>query len=388
MKKHITPQNLFIHTLLANTIEKKDDFLLFSLYDEQTNQLAVAFERNKKDFRQIHPTDESTLADETVLSRVEEYLEKPNFFLTINDGTQVETIRVEKGKVKRSSEPRQNQILKTAEWAVGKTTHLDPNTAAPLLQAIGLMTPDGEIKAPLRKKFKQVNHFLEQVSPLLKQTSTKKPFTVIDCGCGKTYLGFVLYWYIRKVLKLKARFYGIDVDEKLIHQSRQRAEQLHLPNMHFECNAILQGDIPQSPDLLVSLHACDTATDEALAAGVAAKAKHIIAVPCCQKEISNQIQEIPGYPLAKKHGIFAHRFGDLLTDMLRSLFLEAQGYTVTAGEFVSPIETPKNLMIRASRGNHHQDYRREEYKVFKHLYKISPSIDLFLLEREASAIYQ
>ena len=166
------------------------------------------------------------------------------------------------------------------------------------------MTQDGEIKAPMRKKFKQVNHFLDQVALLLKPQDSKKPFVLADCGCGKTYLGFVLYWYIRKILKMPARFFGVDISEKLIQQNEKRAQKLSLPDMQFECSPILQSNIPDAVDLLVSLHACDTATDEAIAAGVAGRARHIVVVPCCQHEIANQIQEIPMYPLSGKHGIF------------------------------------------------------------------------------------
>ena len=282
--------------------------------------------------------------------------------------------------LRETVEPR-SAPLKQPLWSIGKATHLDPNEAAPLLRVIGLMTPEGEIKAPMRKKFKQINHFLELVSPLLREPSASPAYTVVDCGCGKSYLGFVLYWYLKRVLKRPSAFVGIDISEKLIDQCRERADRLSLCEMRFQCSTIIDADFPKSIDLLVSLHACDTATDEAIACGVVENAGHIVVAPCCQHEIAGQLSGVPMYPLAR-HGIFIQRFGDLLTDMLRALFLEANGYGVTAGEFVSVEETPKNLLLRASYGNSSTQKRSQEYEAFKKYYRLSPSIDVFKSERE------
>ncbi|MDX9753985.1 MAG: SAM-dependent methyltransferase [bacterium] len=333
----------------------------------------------------IQPPRPGFLLEPEVLPFIQQGIQEGGTWVIVEEETTITRLGLKGNAVTRDVEKRKEPRLKTAAWAVGKSTHLDAEEAAPLLKAIGLMTPEGEIKAPMRRKFKQVNHFLDQISPLLKQRNTSKPFTLIDCGCGKTYLGFVLFWHLRRTLGIPARFFGVDVAEKLILQNQQRANQLGLDGMDFVCSTIQAAPFPNQPDLVVSLHACDTATDEALAAGVGMRARHIVAVPCCQHELAQQIQDVPRYSLSGKHGIFVHRFGDLLTDMMRALFLEAQGYVVTAGEFVSPIETPKNLMLRASRGNPLQDKRREEYAAFKAFYKINPSLDQFCAEREALA---
>jgi len=149
--------------------------------------------------------------------------------------------------------------------------------------------------------------------------------------------------------------------------------------MQFECASNREAKLPEDIDLLVSLHACDTATDEALALAVARRARHIASAPCCQHELAGQIESIPHYPLTK-HGLFKHRFADLLTDMMRCLFLEAHGYSVTVGEFISVEETPKNLLIRAKQGNRNCAQRLAEYESFKKHYGISPAIDNLLLE--------
>ncbi|MBI1390547.1 MAG: methyltransferase [bacterium] len=309
-------------------------------------------------------------AAETALKMLTEHGSR----LTIDDGRQAVRLGVQKGKLTRETLPSQAAELKTPMWAVGKATHLDPREAAPLLQTIGLMTPEGEIKAPMRKKFKQVNHFLDLMAPILKRESPNKVFTLADCGCGKSYLSFVLFWYLRRVLNRNARFYGADTSENVIEESRRRAEQLQLDDMRFECAAIREAQLPDQIDLLVSLHACDTATDEALAAGAARGARALAAAPCCQHEFARQIQSAPHYPISR-HTLFKHRFADLLTDMARSLFLEAHGYTVAVGEFVSVEETPKNLLLRAELGNANAEQRAREYQRFKEAYGVSPSID-------------
>ncbi|MFB3785143.1 MAG: SAM-dependent methyltransferase [bacterium] len=302
----------------------------------------------------------------------------------IDDGYNITRVALRGGSILREILDRTAEAsgLKEPLWAVGKATRLDPRQAAPLLKSIGLMTPEGEIKAPMRRKFKQVNHFLELLAPLLKQTTGHAPLTLADCGCGKTYLGFVLYWYVRRVLNRPARFYGIDLSEKLIRDCERRAAEMGLKDIEFQCAPIRRAEIPGRIHLLISLHACDTATDEAIALGVAREAEHLAAAPCCQQELAGQIGGVPQYPIVR-HGIFKHRFADLLTDMARALFLESQGYTVTAGEFVSADDTPKNLLIRARRGNPHAARRRKEYETFKQYYHIDPSLDHFLQELEA-----
>ena len=234
----------------------------------------------------------------------------------------------------------------------------------------------------MRKKFKQINHFLDLLSLLLEKNNDAKPYTVVDCGCGKSYLGFALYWHIVKTLKRKASFWGIDSSEKLIRDCQAKAEQLALPNMAFQCSPILKAEFPSRADLVISLHACDTATDEALACAVVHSARHIAVAPCCQHELAAQIKGAPMYPLSK-HGLFKQRFAELLTDMARALCLEAHGYAVAASEFIGAEETPKNLLLRASRGNAASEQRRREYAAFKEFYRIAPSLDSMILEKEA-----
>lgn len=379
-------QELFLRSSLAGAIEKgtENSSLTLTRDSGHTVLLQMTFEADEPLLRCEYPQKGQTihLTPEEAVTLALQHLAEPGTDLVTDDGEKKVQWILRGDKVVRETVQPDAPILKNPLWSIGKATHLDPNKAAPLLKAIGLMTPEGEIKAPMRRKFKQVNHFLDLMIPLLKTEKASGSFTLVDCGCGKSYLSFVLFWYLRKVMKKPAVFYGVDVSSKMMERSRGMAQDLGLPEMEFQCSRILEANLPDKIDLLVSLHACDTATDEALAQGVAHRARNIVCVPCCQHEIADQIEGVPMYPL-KKHGIFTHRFGDLLTDMLRALFLEAHGYAVTAGEFVSAEDTPKNLMLRAVIGNSAQHRRYEQYQEFKNYYRVSPSIDFFLHELEA-----
>lgn len=372
-------QTLFLRSLLDNAITQQNGLLLITLFNTQKSPISQ-FQSESAEVEFICATNDEAISRDAVTDVILAQCEDGES-LILDDGAKAVRLTLANNKVTRETLASTTQSLNTAKWAVGKSTHLDANQAAPLLKAIGLMTPDGEVKAPMRKKFKQVNHFLELMAPMLDAPGLGKVFNIVDCGCGKSYLGFALVWYIRNVLKRKAAFVGIDVSDNVIQQCRSRAQTLGLSEMRFQCASMREANWPNPIDLLTSLHACNTATDEALACGAARQAKRIVAVPCCQQELAKQITSAPQYPIPR-HGLFKQRFADLLTDMARSLFLEAQGYRVTIGEFVSVEESPKNLMLRAEKKSENNPQREAEYQSFKSFYKISPLIDTLLIEQQ------
>ncbi|MGI6456713.1 MAG: class I SAM-dependent methyltransferase [bacterium] len=382
----LTPtQDMFLRSMLSGIIQKAEGNLDFSIVASDTERMEIQIS-GQKDGTSVFcefPQEKKSLHVLTgeLQDFIIRHLADGRHLLWVDEGDKITQIALRENRVLRETLEKRPDVLKNPLWSVGKVTHLDPNQAAPLLKTIGLMTPDGEIRAAMRRKFKQVNHFLDLMIPILKGAGKGGTYQLVDCGCGKTYLGFVLFWYLRRVLNVKAAFLGIDVSEHLIEKNQKQAQQLGLSEMKFQCSRILEAELPKRVDLLVSLHACDTATDEAITCGVISHARNIVVVPCCQQEIAGQLEGVPFYPL-RRHGLFTQRFGDLLTDMLRALFLEAQGYNVTAGEFVATEDTPKNLMLRATLGNNQQPQRMAEYQEFKNFYKIAPSLDLFLQERE------
>ncbi|NMA65923.1 MAG: SAM-dependent methyltransferase [Clostridiaceae bacterium] len=229
---------------------------------------------------------------------------------------------------------------------------IKPGKADDLLKAIGIMVDNGKIKNDMIRKYNQIDHFVELLEPMLRELSKdKNELRIVDCACGKSYLSFVLNYYLREVMKINCRFMGIDISQGVIDSSQQIARKLKYHNMKFivgDIRTLLyqdeSGKVSQ-PDLVVSLHACDVATDYAMAYGIRNKARGIVAVPCCHCELLNQYSYEPFKDIIK-HGIFKARLADVLTDGLRCMILEAFGYTVSAVEYVSPLDTPKNLLIR------------------------------------------
>lgn len=229
---------------------------------------------------------------------------------------------------------------------------IKPGKADNVLKAIGIIADNGKIKNQMIRKYNQIDHFVELLEPMLKELiKDRKELNIVDCACGKSYLSFVLNYYLRDVLKINCRILGIDIFDDVIESSRQIAQSLGYRNMTFKRGNIRalsfeddKGEQLQ-PDLIISLHACDTATDYALAYGIRNKARGIVAVPCCHSELLNQYSYEPFADIIK-HGVFKARLADVLTDGLRCMVLDAFGYDVSVVEYVSPLDTPKNLLIR------------------------------------------
>lgn len=229
-----------------------------------------------------------------------------------------------------------------------------PGQADKLLREIGIMADNGKIRNDRIRKYNQIDHFVELLVPLLETLGReKRELFIVDCACGKSYLSFVLNHYVREVMHRNARFLGLDIAEGVIDASRETAKRLGYRNMEFHCGDLREllvedgGPVDRVPDLVISLHACDVATDYALAFGMRNRAKAIVSVPCCQHELVNKIRTTGPMAEILRFGPLKARLADTLTDGLRCLMLEAGGYEVSCVEWVSPLETPKNLMIRA-----------------------------------------
>ena len=249
--------------------------------------------------------------------------------------------------------------------------------APELLKEIGIMTKDGKVKNDMIRKYNQIDHFIEVVEPILKNMDPNEPLTIMDCACGKSYLTFVLNYYIREVMKRSCYFIGIDYSEGVIKSSIERAERLGYRNMEF-IQEDLRTYVPSRKiDMVVSLHACDIATDYAISAAIRAEAGSMVIVPCCHKEMIDQIDAEDLAPLYK-HNIFRARLNDLLTDSLRSLFIESYGYEVSALEYISPLDTPKNLMIRAVKTSPENAEARKQYQDMKKFFNVSPTMENYV----------
>lgn len=272
-------------------------------------------------------------------------------------------------------------IEKNTTATVGERQYLiAPPKANDLLKEIGIMGQNGKIKNDMVRKYNQIDHFVELISDYLKKLDGK--IEVLDCACGKSYLSFALNYYLKDVLKKDCHVTGVDYSEIVIEASRKSAKNLGYNNMTFVKADLTTYTPERKPDVVISLHACDTATDMAIGAAINAGAKAIFAVPCCHKELLGQYSYEPFAPLLK-YGIFKARQADLLTDSLRCLLLEASGYSVTAQEYISPVETPKNLLIKAFKDGKNAKKATREYYELKKMLGINPKLEtLIKLEAE------
>ena len=248
-----------------------------------------------------------------------------------------------------------------------------------LLKEIGIMSKDGKIKNNKIRKYNQIDHYVELLEGVLDSLPKNKVITILDCGCGKSYLTFVLNYYLTEIKRRKCKFIGLDISEGVINSSKEMAKNLGYRNMEFHAIDIKMYKPKEKINVVMSLHACDTATDMALALGIKLESDCIIAVPCCHRQMLSQYNYEP-FEGVTKHGILKARLADVLTDGMRSMMLEAKGYDVSVVEYISPLETPKNLMIRALKTSDENYDLMSEYLNLMSSLNVYPALYEFLNE--------
>ena len=222
---------------------------------------------------------------------------------------------------------------------------LDTPSSYGFLKALGLMDESGKIKPSKYDKYKQINRYLEFIADC-SDALTSDPIRIIDFGCGKSYLTFALYHYLTEILHKKVEVIGLDLKADVIAFCNRLAEELGYEHLHFQVGDIGHYTTNKPIDMVVSLHACNTATDAALEKAIMWNAKVILTVPCCHHEAYTQIKNEALQPILK-HGILKERIAALMTDGLRAQLLESCGYDVSVMEFIDMAHTPKNILIKA-----------------------------------------
>jgi len=325
------------------------------LSGERCYQLAER--RGKQEFHQNLTADE--LLDR-VAAEFGERFEQVDLFTPDAD----HSARVIRKDVARVTRHKPSKSAPALTHDRGKQYLIPEGRPCRFLAEIGVMTPSGQVKASKQAKFRQVNRYLEFVDDVLPELPPTGVIRVIDFGCGKSYLTFALHYLLTELRGRDVEIIGLDLKAEVVRDCQRIAETLGCRGLRFEVGDIAGYAAPGTVDMSVSLHACDTATDAALAQAVRWQAKVILAVPCCQHEVFGLLSDesIPGL---LRHGILKERFAALATDAMRAALLESVGYRTQVVEFIDLEHTPKNLLLRAVRADRPVDDARERYERLK-----------------------
>ena len=257
---------------------------------------------------------------------------------------------------------------------------LEEGIPVPFLIDLGVMTQNGSIVNAHYDKFRQINRFLEYIEDILPSLPTDRELRILDFGCGKSYLTFAIYYYLKVLKGYPVRITGLDLKEDVIRHCNELAVKYGYDKLEFLCGDIAYYDGCSQVDMVVTLHACDTATDYALAKAVGWGAKVILSVPCCQHELNKQMKNDLLSPVLH-YGILKERMAALMTDGLRAQILEANGYRTQILEFIDMAHTPKNLLIRAVYNGHCAD-NKDQINELLAAFDINPTLYRLLCKKD------
>lgn len=340
------------------------------------NQISYQFSHHYEQ-KVIHENVIPNQSIDVIMKLIASY--KQALFCTAAENYQVLLNKTGQATILRK--PPSKKTLPTLSHNRQKNYILKEGTPIPFLVELGVMSASGKILSEKQDKFRQINRFLEMIDDVIPHLNKNKTIKIVDFGCGKAYLTFALYHLLHVERKYDVQITGLDLKADVVVFCQNVADKLEFTQLCF-----LQGDInaystKDSVDMVVCLHACDTATDAALEKAVRWNAKVIMAVPCCQHELFKQVKCEILDPLLK-HGILKERFAALVTDAVRAQFLEILGYNTQILEFIDMEHTPKNLLIRAVRQPEKANKLKliENYLIFKKLLAINPIIEKMFIK--------
>lgn len=276
-----------------------------------------------------------------------------------------------KEKLNKTESKRAHSINKDHN----KSKHLLIPSEADFLRHLGLSDENGRIKDKAQRKFKQINRFIEILDQHFKKSEISEPIKLTDMGSGKGYLTFSMYYYFSEILKKECTIKGVELRKDLVNLCNTLSRELGYTGLTFQEGSIEASDI-DNENILVALHACDTATDDAIAKGINAGCPMIITSPCCHKEMRKNIKSTDSNKPLFKNGIIKERWSEMITDVLRSLILEKHAYDSKIIEFTDAENTAKNMMIIAIKNNKPVDKDKREIDLLKETY----GIDSYYLE--------
>lgn len=322
---------------------------------------------------------ENVSAEEAV-EKVQQYMEQFKQLQMMTKTVNYTILISKKGKVTVQKKGVKGETKKVdLSHNRSKKYILEEGVKVPFLYDLGVQTADGKIVKSRFDKFRQINRFLEFIEDILPQLAKDKEVTILDFGCGKSYLTFAMYYYLHELKGYDIRIIGLDLKKDVIRLCNELSEKYGYEKLKF-----LEGNIADytgvdEVDMVVTLHACDTATDFALAKAVGWNAKVILSVPCCQHELNGQIQSDMLAPVLK-YGLIKERMAALITDALRAEYLEGEGYDAQILEFIDMEHTPKNILIRAVKTGKKKENKEEIKNCEKQLH-VSPMLGRLLEDK-------
>lgn len=333
-----------IRIVISNKINKENKY----------NKINIFLKENKKkEYYQIEKYTDKQVFHENI--EKEELRDKLlefvyNNYKQLNGWSNETTFDMKiskKGKILLSKKKTNNANLSNKAHNKEKNYILKEGTIIKPLIDLGVFTKEGKVVNSKYDKYKQINRFIEIIDDEIKKKNYKE-LTILDFGCGKSYLTFVLYHYFVEIKKINVKMIGLDLKEDVIKKCNEIAKTYNYENLHFELGDINGFKYNNKVDMVITLHACDTATDYALYNAIKWNAKMIFSVPCCQHELNAQMKS-ENLSILTNYGIIQERIAALMTDSIRGNLLEYMGYKTQLLEFIDIAHSPKNILIRASK---------------------------------------
>lgn len=361
--KEITNEKL-LKVVISNKLNK----------DVKYNKINIELkEKNNKEYYQIEKyTDKQVFHENIEIEMIETKLFEMTFenykqVAAWSENTNYDLKISKKGKVFLSKKKSSNENLVNKSHNREKNYILKEGMLIQPLIDLGVFTQEGKVVKSKYDKYKQINRFIEIIDDEIKKNDYKE-LTILDFGCGKSYLTFVLYYYFVEIKKINVKMIGLDLKADVIKKCNDIAQKYNYQNLKFELGDINGYKYTDNVDMVITLHACDTATDYALYNAVKWNTKMIFSVPCCQHEFNEQINS-DEFSILTKYGIIKERVSALMTDAVRGNLLEALGYRTQILEFIDISHSPKNILIRASKGSISQEKKERAMKEVDKLIK-------------------
>lgn len=371
-----------IKLVVSNKINKNTEY----------NKITFIFkENNNKQYYQIEKyTDKQVFhenIDVNILGeKILEYVSSSYKQVSAWSNTTTFELKIsKKGKFLLNKKKSDNEKLVNKEHNKEKNYILKEGMIIDPLIDLGIFTKEGKVVNSKYDKYKQINRFVEVIDDEIKKNDFKE-LTILDFGCGKSSLTFVLYYYFVEIKKINVKMIGLDLKADVIKKCNDIAKRYNYENLHFELGDINGFKYNNKVDMVITLHACDTATDYALYNAIKWNTKMIFSVPCCQHEFNHQMKT-ESFSILTKYGIVQERISALMTDSVRANLLESAGYKTQLLEFIDISHSPKNILIRASKSNISKDQKEKALCEVQNLMKqfnFSPT--LFNLLKEDNLI--